>query len=67
MTNKYHYNSHTGFFNIYQARNGGIYLHMGNNVTPFTLTQLHDLSIDLYALPDFDSDAFNIYYHANTH
>lgn len=45
-----------GFFNIYQARNGKIFLMMGNVYTELSYKQINELSIDLYRLIDFDLD-----------
>lgn len=59
-----------GFFNIYQARNGAIYIQMGITVTKLTETQLQDLGIDLYSLIDFDHDMYTKHYEdhsKNTH
>ena len=53
---------HKGFFSIYQAKNGAIYLCMGNKFTVLSLSQIKELSIDCYNLTDFDSDDFNKYY-----
>jgi hypothetical protein len=47
-----------GFFNVYQARSGKIFMQMGNNVTPLTFDQINDLSIDLYSLKEFDHELF---------
>lgn len=51
-----------GSFNIYQAKNGAIYILIGNNAVPFTLDQINKLYIDCYSLEDFDIDKFNQYY-----
>lgn len=59
---KFHYEVEggkiTGFFNIYQARNGKIYLMMGNAATPLSSEQIDQLGIDLYQLNDFDIDSY---------
>lgn len=47
-----------GFFNIYQGRNGKIYMMMGNNVTALTYEQVCDLQINTYNLKDFSVDDF---------
>lgn len=47
-----------GFFNVYQARNGKIYIQMGNLFTPLTLEQVEDLKIDYYSLLDFGYEDF---------
>ena len=47
-----------GFFNIYQAISGRIFIQMGNLITPLTLKQVEDLKIDCYSLLDFDHDDF---------
>ena len=46
------------YFNIYQAMNGGIYLMIGKKVTELTVSQILDLSIDVYDLDDFDYDMY---------
>jgi hypothetical protein len=52
-----------GFFNIYQAVNGKIYIMMGNSYTPLTLEQVQDLNIDIYSLENFDIELFKkVYY-----
>jgi hypothetical protein len=48
----------TGWFNIYQARNGKIYLMMGSMVTPITESQINELCIDVFSLHDFDYDDY---------
>jgi hypothetical protein len=66
MPNSYQYSTSNGTakgaFNIYQARNGAIYILMGKTVTPLTIRQLDDLALDLYALIDFDVDAYKKHY-----
>ena len=52
----------TGDFNIYQARNGGIYLLMGGRVTLLSFQQIQDLGIYVYELDNFDIDDFNEFY-----
>ncbi|PAV30231.1 hypothetical protein CIL05_07120 [Virgibacillus profundi] len=47
-----------GYFDIYQARNGFIYLVMGNNFTKLTLGQIEQLNINCYSLKDYDHDDF---------
>lgn len=47
-----------GAFNIYQARNGRIYLAMGNRYTELSHQQVHDLMIDVFELADFDYDDY---------
>ena len=52
-----------GFFNIYQAVNGKIYITMGSSYTPLTLEQVQDLNIDVYLLEEFDIELFKkVYY-----
>jgi len=62
QNNHYQYTSgdekKTGYFNIYQARNGLIYLQMGDKVTLLTFDQIGDLRLNLYDLDEFDYDAF---------
>ncbi len=66
--NYFTYNSNTpsgiaeGDFNIYQARNGGIALIMGDALTFLTLRNLEDLKIDVSELKDFDQTDFRKYY-----
>jgi len=44
----------SGFFNIYQGKNGFIFLQMGNGYTKLTETQIEDLGINLYSIQEFD-------------
>ena len=39
-----------GAFFIYQARNGGLYLAMGNSHTDLAYEQVTDLHIDIYSI-----------------
>jgi len=48
----------SGYFNIYQARNGKIYLQLGNCITVLTPRQINELNINCYNLNDFDVDLF---------
>lgn len=65
-TNSYTYQTVSGHvsgaFNIYQGKNGCIYLLMGKSITTLTFDQVDDLSIDLYSLRNFDHEAFLTYY-----
>lgn len=60
--NKYQYKINggyiKGFFNIYQARNGKIYVQLGNNITDLTYQQIEDLKIDVYELDEFSHEDF---------
>lgn len=60
--NKYQYKieggSVKGSFNIYQARNGHIYLNMNNSVTKLSLEQIEQLGINCYSLLDYCHDDF---------
>jgi hypothetical protein len=47
-----------GFFNIYQAINGKVFMAMGNGRTELTYKQVEDLHIDVYSLVDFNYDLF---------
>jgi len=47
-----------GFFNIYQAKNGYLYLMMGKVITKLEKNQIDDLNIDVYSLIDFDFDNY---------
>lgn len=66
--NHYTYNDNTskgtneGAFNIYQARNGGIALVLGDGLTFLTIQNLQDLKIDVTELKDFDTAEFRQYY-----
>jgi len=64
--NKYCYKTNEGFmsgyFNIYQAKNGCIYLQLNNCVTKLSSKQIQNLKIDCYSLEDFDIDLFNKFY-----
>ena len=50
--------SHTGYFLIYQARDGKIYITMGNNSAPLTKEQIDILGIHVFDLMDFDYDDY---------
>lgn len=52
----------TGYFNIYQARNGSIQLLIGNCNTTLTYQQILDLNINVYELIDYDHDNFIKFY-----
>ncbi|MFT4093241.1 MAG: hypothetical protein QM640_06340 [Niabella sp.] len=56
----------SGYFNIYQARNGSIHIIMGNVQTTLTLQQINELFLDVYSLPEFDHDLFVKFYHIKT-
>lgn len=60
--NQYAYNGHSGFFNIYQGKNGCIYIQMGSAFTALNLQQINALCIDLYSLPEFDIDNYKLWY-----
>ncbi|MHB8281312.1 MAG: hypothetical protein ACYDDE_00740 [bacterium] len=47
-----------GYFDIYQAKNGKIFITMGNGNTELNYKQVEDLRIDVYDLIDFDYDLF---------
>ena len=47
-----------GYFDIYQARNGFIYLNMSGSVINLTLKQIEKLNINCYQLKDFGHDDF---------
>ena len=52
-----------GYFNVYQSRNGGIFLQMGDRFTLLSKTQVeNDLSIDVYDLIDFDLTDYKQFY-----
>lgn len=51
-----------GDFNIYQGKNGAIYLLMGKSYTELTEKQIQELHINCYDLLDFDIDLFNKLY-----
>lgn len=55
----------SGYFNIYQARNGAIIIAMGSSFTPLIKEQVNKLNIDVYALEDFNLDNFKKYYQIN--
>lgn len=60
--NKYQYETENGsvkgYFNIYQARDGFIYLNMGNSITKLSLEQIQELHINCYSLKDYGHDDF---------
>lgn len=47
-----------GDFSIYQARNGKIYLLMGNRAVPLTKQQINNLCLDIFSLIDFSYDDY---------
>jgi len=47
-----------GYFNIYQGKDGRIYLLMGESVTPLSMKQIQELRIDCYSLIDFDHELY---------
>lgn len=49
-------------FNIYQAKNGGIYISKGSLYTELSRKQIEDLRIDVYSLDDFDYECFKNHY-----
>lgn len=49
-------------FNIYQARNGGVYISSGSLSTELSRKQIDDLRIDVYSLDDFDYECFKKHY-----
>lgn len=51
-----------GLFNIYQGRNGGIYLAMNYNAVQLTIDQITSLQINLYCLKDFDQQLYDKQY-----
>jgi len=48
----------TGFFNIYQARDGAVYLFMNNKSCKLSLEQIGKLEIDIFNLEDFIYEDF---------
>lgn len=52
----------SGFFNIYQARNGGIFIQMGNKFTELSHEQILHLGLLLHDLKDFDHDEYLKHY-----
>lgn len=61
--NKYSYRTQNGtvkgHFDIYQGRDGSIYLLLGNSVTRLSLDQVNELKINTYNLKNYDHDLFN--------
>lgn len=49
-------------FNVYQARNGGIYITMGGMATKLSSEQITELNIYVYDLKDFDIDDYREHY-----
>jgi hypothetical protein len=47
-----------GYFDIYQAKSGKIFITMTNSITGLTFKQIENLNIDVYDLIDFDYDLF---------
>lgn len=52
----------SGYFNIYQAKNGSIQLVMGNCCTTLTSQQVLDLNLDVFPLIDYDHDKYIEFY-----
>ena len=52
----------SGAFNIYQGRNGGIYLHMSHSCTLLLRNQIDDLQLPIWNLRDFDKNGFLDFY-----
>ncbi len=52
----------SGYFNIYQAKNGSIQLVMGNFYTTLTSQQVLDLNLDVFSLIDYDHDKYIEFY-----
>lgn len=52
----------SGFFNIYQAKSGAIYMMMGNMFTILTSLQIKELKLFVLELKDFNEDDFRKYY-----
>jgi hypothetical protein len=66
-SNYYTYNTKnsskvSGFFNVYQARNGGIYLTMGNRSILLGKAQISELGIDVYQLEEFNHSEYCMFY-----
>ena len=55
-----------GFFNIYQAKNGGIYLMVGNQCTLLSKEQIEELNIELYSIEEFHYKCFKDFYEEET-
>jgi len=51
-----------GVFNVYQAKNGGIFMLMGRSKTLLTEIQISELGINVYSLTDFDYDDYLKFY-----
>lgn len=54
-----------GAFNIYQGKNGGIYLTMASRSVLLTQSQVKELPICLYILKDFNQFDYNTFYSNN--
>lgn len=65
---KYSYEIRNGWvqgdFNVYQGRNGKIYLVMGGGSTSLTDKQVEELNIDLSKLIDFDYQLYKSAYNS---
>jgi len=48
-----------GFFNIYQAVNGKIYIQLGIKYASLTSQQINDLGIDVFNLTDFNLELYD--------
>ncbi len=51
-----------GFFNVYQAKSGAIYIQMGITITKLLESQITDLGLDVYSLIDFSHDDYIKHY-----
>lgn len=64
--NKYTYQVQNGRvrgdFNVFQARNGLVFLLMGRGQIPLSYDQISILGIDVYSLIDFDYELFKTAY-----
>lgn len=50
-------------FNLYQARNGAIYIMLGNSATKLEYKQIEELKINVYEdIEDFDFSDFKKHY-----
>ena len=52
----------SGYFSIYQSKNGAIMLTMGNDSIALTIEQIEKLNIDLYSMDGFDINDYKKYY-----
>lgn len=66
MENQFTFNTETGkckgAFNIYQGKNGAIYILIASSPLQLSKEQVEELSIDIYSLKDFSHNDYEWFY-----